>query len=167
MYKDSINSFHIMQRILLYGMTDVNITDVNQEAGMPFSMTVEISFGDCDPAGIVFYPNYFRWFDATYNAFLKNHGLDQRILRDRLGTIGTGLMDVGASFRSPAQFGDSLVLHPAEIEWHARSFRIAYQGFVGDRLVVEGHELRGVFMQDGDRLKAAPVAPLRELIEAR
>ena len=26
---------------------------------------VEIEFGDCDPAGIVFYPNHFRMFDAA------------------------------------------------------------------------------------------------------
>ena len=26
---------------------------------------VEIEFGDCDPAGIVYYPNYFRMFDAS------------------------------------------------------------------------------------------------------
>ena len=26
---------------------------------------VEISWGDCDPADIVYFPNYFRWFDAS------------------------------------------------------------------------------------------------------
>ena len=25
---------------------------------------VRIEFGDCDPAGIVFYPNFQRWIDA-------------------------------------------------------------------------------------------------------
>ena len=29
------------------------------------SRQVEIEFGDCDPAGIVYYPNYFRMFDAA------------------------------------------------------------------------------------------------------
>ena len=24
-----------------------------------------VEFGDCDPAQIVFYPNYFRWMDAA------------------------------------------------------------------------------------------------------
>lgn len=26
--------------------------------------TIRIEWGDCDPAGIVFYPRYFEWFDA-------------------------------------------------------------------------------------------------------
>ena len=25
----------------------------------------EVHWGDCDPAGIIFYPTYFRWFDAS------------------------------------------------------------------------------------------------------
>ena len=26
--------------------------------------TIRVQWGDCDPAGIVFYPRYFEWFDA-------------------------------------------------------------------------------------------------------
>ena len=33
---------------------------------------VEIMFGDCDPAGIVFFPNYSKWMDASsLNFFVK------------------------------------------------------------------------------------------------
>ena len=32
---------------------------------------VEIQFGDCDPAGIVYYPNYFRFFDNATAAMLS------------------------------------------------------------------------------------------------
>ena len=31
---------------------------------------VEIQFGDCDPAGIVYYPNYFRFFDNATAALV-------------------------------------------------------------------------------------------------
>ena len=131
---------------------------------MAFEKTIDIYFGDCDPAGIIFYPNYFRWFDATFQAFLKTRNLDQRILKEKLGTIGTGLMDAGASFRSPASFGDVLTIRVCGIDWTDRTFRVAYEGRIGERLVVEGFELRGVFIMDGDRLKAAPVAPLKDLL---
>jgi 4-hydroxybenzoyl-CoA thioesterase len=131
---------------------------------MAFETTIEISFGDCDPAGIIFYPNYFRWFDAAFQAFLKTRELDQHILREKLGTIGTGLMDAGASFRAPASFGDTMALRITGIEWTDRTFRITYEGRIGERIIVEGFELRGVFVKDGDRLKAAPVAPLKDLV---
>ena len=29
---------------------------------------VTIEWGDCDPAGIVYFPNYFRYFDGSTNA---------------------------------------------------------------------------------------------------
>lgn len=131
---------------------------------MAFETTIDISFGDCDPAGIIFYPNYFRWFDAAFQAFLKTRELDQHILREKLGTIGTGLMDAGASFRAPASFGDTMTLRITGIEWTDRTFRITYEGRIDERVIVEGFELRGVFVKDGDRLKAAPVAPLKDLV---
>jgi 4-hydroxybenzoyl-CoA thioesterase len=131
---------------------------------MIFSKTFEISFGHCDPAGIIFYPNYFRWFDATYQAYLTTFGLDMRDLWDRLNTIGTGLIDVGATFRAPTTFGDVLDLRMTDIDWSKKTFRITYQGYVEGRTVVEGHEIRGVFVREGERLTAAPVAPLRDLI---
>ena len=33
---------------------------------------VEVMFGDCDPAGIVFFPNFSKWMDASsLNFFVK------------------------------------------------------------------------------------------------
>ena len=33
---------------------------------------ITVEWGDCDPAGIVYYPSYFKWFDqGTYRLFLK------------------------------------------------------------------------------------------------
>ena len=40
-------------------------------AAAPFEFHVDIAWGHCDPAGIIYYPNYVRWFDAAYHAFLK------------------------------------------------------------------------------------------------
>ena len=37
--------------------------------------TVRVEFGDCDPAGIVWFPNFFRWIDAASRHFFAEHGL--------------------------------------------------------------------------------------------
>ena len=34
-----------------------------------------VEFGDCDPAGIVFYPNYLRWMDAASLHFFRAMGV--------------------------------------------------------------------------------------------
>ena len=31
--------------------------------------TVRVEFGDCDPAAIVWFPNFFRWIDAASRHF--------------------------------------------------------------------------------------------------
>ena len=35
------------------------------------SRAVRIEWGDCDPAGIVYYPRYFAFFDASTSALLE------------------------------------------------------------------------------------------------
>ena len=133
-----------------------------------FEHTIQISFGDCDPAGIVFYPNFFAWFDATYHAWLRSRGLTHANLAEAIGTIGTGLIDAGASSRSPATNGDRLSVRLTVTEWREKTFHLSYRGQIGDRLVLEGHEVRGVFMREADgRLRAGLVAPLRQLLESR
>ena len=133
-----------------------------------FEYAVAISWGHCDPAGIIYYPNYFRWFDAAFHAYLKSCHLDQRILKEKLGTFGTGLIDAGATFKAPVTYGDRLVLALTLAEWREKTLRVTYHGACDGRAIVDGHEIRGLFMADPatGRLSAAPIAPLRQLLEA-
>jgi 4-hydroxybenzoyl-CoA thioesterase len=36
---------------------------------------VQVQFGDCDPAQIAFFPNYFRWCDAATLHFFTSGGM--------------------------------------------------------------------------------------------
>lgn len=127
-----------------------------------FSCDYTVSFGDCDPAGIVFYPNYFRWMDACFHAFLHARaGGHVAICRD-LGARGLGLMESGLSFRSPATEGAALRYEIDRIDWSGRSFEVHYRAFEGERLILEGSERRGVFIDKDGRMSAGDVTPLRE-----
>lgn len=130
-----------------------------------FQTSHTIRFGDCDPAGIVFYPNYLRWFDGTFHALLRSRGTGHQELCAGLGVMGMGLMEVGARFRSPATDGDLLTLSVEVGEWRERSVRFLYQGHVDGRLVLDGFEMRGLFVRKDDRLTLSPVAPLKAYLE--
>jgi len=131
-----------------------------------FSMDIQISFGHCDPAGIVFYPNYFRWFDRCFHTYLlKTAGGHRRLCRE-LDAKGIGLMDVHAKFTSPALDGDLMTLDMTIREWGAKSLTLDYLGRIGDRPVVKGTELRGMFVMRDGRLRAGEMAPLRALLDA-
>lgn len=126
-----------------------------------FQIDVQISFGHCDPAGIVYYPNYLRWFDRCFHSFLQQHHGGHAALCARLGAEGIGLMGVKTRFLSPGRDGDLMVLELAAPDWRGRSFALPYRGRVGDRILLEGTETRGLFVQRDGRLTAAPVDALR------
>ena len=75
------------------------------------SRQVEIEFGDCDPAGIVYYPNYFRMFDAsTAHLFEAALGMKKIAWIKRFGILGIPMVDTGARFIKPSRFGDVVTI---------------------------------------------------------
>ncbi len=129
-----------------------------------FILNVPISFGHCDPAGIVFYPNYYRWFDRCFHSFLKQRAGGHGPFCARLGAVGMGLMDTGAQFPSPARDGDEMALEMTLAEWGAKTLRLRYRGLIEGRVVVEGFELRGLFVEREGRLRAGDMAPVRAIL---
>jgi 4-hydroxybenzoyl-CoA thioesterase len=129
-----------------------------------FNLEIAVSFGDCDPAGIVFYPNYFRWMDATFHDFLRNHAGGHAALCHELGALGLGLKRCTSTFLSPATNGDRLICAIKEIEWTAKHFDVFYVLSCGDRTIVEGQERRAVFMQAEGRIRAASTTALQRAL---
>ncbi len=132
---------------------------------MTIEAAFEIEFGDCDPAGIVFYPRFFRWFDATYHRWLRQHDVDHQRLIEELGCVGTGLMDAGARFVSPARPGDTLTLVGQLESATNKSFRMSYTGYIKDRICLQGHEVRGLFVLNNDQIQAAPLQSLWQILD--
>ncbi|MEM1381844.1 MAG: acyl-CoA thioesterase [Pseudomonadota bacterium] len=131
---------------------------------MSEALSIDITFGDCDPAGIVFYPNAFRWMDAAFHNLLRNFGGHAELCRT-LGAIGLGLIDVSARFRHPMRDGDQLLLTIEVADWSTRAFSLGYIGTVDGTLAFEGREVRALFVQSDDGLRAADVAPLKSRLE--
>ncbi len=127
-------------------------------SGMQVALETIIEWGDCDEAGIVFYPRYFYWMDCAFQKFLRLRDLSQRELRSKFGARGTPLVSAKADFRAPATYDQPLVVKAAVIEWGRSSFRLAYRGLSQDTLIFEGEETRiwavpGV----GGGIRTAPV----------
>ena len=127
-----------------------------------FPIDMQVSFGDCDPAGIVFYPNFYAWIDRTFHALLREKlGGHARLCKD-LGAQGIGLMNAEMSFRSPATEGDLLHLQITGITWASKSFDVSYQAHVDERLIFEAVEKRGIFVRRDGRMSAGNVSILKD-----
>lgn len=125
-----------------------------------FIHRLTVEFGDCDPANIVFYPNYYRWFDAATHHLCREVGLDWISLRDQYGVIGMPLVDSGASYRRPASFGDQLEIESSVVECAHKKLRLQHRILRGDTLLVEGFEVRVLGAQhpdDPQRLRALEI----------
>ena len=132
-----------------------------------FSMDMQVSFGDCDPAGIVFYPNFFVWIDRCFHALLRQRLGGHAHLCRELGAQGIGLMEAGMNFRVPATEGDLLHIEITAIDWAARSFCLTYQALVGGQTIFTATETRGVFLRRPDgRLRAGDVAGLQARVSS-
>ncbi|MBP0445633.1 acyl-CoA thioesterase [Roseomonas sp. SSH11] len=77
-----------------------------------FRAPARVRFGDCDPAGIVFFPNWFSMASATIeDLFRERLGIDFHALHAERG-IGTGFVHAAASFMRPGMMGDDVLLTP-------------------------------------------------------
>jgi 4-hydroxybenzoyl-CoA thioesterase len=122
---------------------------------------VTIEWGDCDPAGIVFFPNYLKYFDAATNMlFLAALGLNKYEMIQKFGIVGIPLVDVGARFFIPSVFGEVVTVESTVAEIRRSSFRMQHRLLKGEAVAVEGFETRVWTGRDPDdpaRLKSRPI----------
>jgi 4-hydroxybenzoyl-CoA thioesterase len=122
---------------------------------------VDVQFGDCDPAGIVFFPNFSRWMDAASLSFFMQCGLPPwRELVKTRGIVGTPLLEIDTKFRVAATYGETLTIATHIEEWRAKVFVQVHRVTRGDELICEGREVRAFVRRDPDdpdRLRAMPV----------
>jgi 4-hydroxybenzoyl-CoA thioesterase len=125
------------------------------------SRQVEIEFGDCDPAGIVYYPNYFRMFDAaTAHLFEAALGMKKIAWTRHYGIVGIPMVDTGARFIKPARFGDEVTINTTITGFRRSSFDVGHQVFHEGMLAIEARETRvwtGRDPDDPDKLKSVPL----------
>jgi len=104
---------------------------------------LRVEFGDCDPAGIVWFPNFFRWIDASSRHFFVECGMPPwHELERQIGILGTPLVDTRARFVKSASYGDALAIETAVAEWRSRSFVQQHRVLRGADLLMECTEVR-------------------------
>ena len=101
-----------------------------------------IEFGDCDPAHIVFFANYFRWFDDCTTALFLAAGLPISELFPAYGVLGIPVVEASARFLAPSTQGDELVVESSVTELRKSSLVITHKFFHASELILEGRETR-------------------------
>ncbi|MDA0239711.1 MAG: thioesterase family protein [Proteobacteria bacterium] len=107
-----------------------------------FQIKHTITFGDCDPAQIVFYPNYFKWFDQATEQMFRALGQGWEHMFPGYGLGGLPIVDASASFKGPARLGDEIIIESWVEEWRGKSFVVQHRILNGDNEIATGQEIR-------------------------
>jgi 4-hydroxybenzoyl-CoA thioesterase len=127
---------------------------------------VHVEWGDCDPAGIVYFPRYFEYFDACTNALFESVGLPKPELLKKYGIVGIPLVETHARYLVPSAFGDTVTVETRITAWKNSSFSVQHKLYRGEILAVEAEEVRVWAVRaesDPKRIESKPIP--REVIE--
>jgi 4-hydroxybenzoyl-CoA thioesterase len=103
--------------------------------------TLRIEWGQCDPAGIVFYPQYLIIFDTSTGWLFERTGLSPSAMRKKYGIVGMPIIEVGARFVQPCRFDDEVVVESEVGEWGRSSFTVRHR-ILNSGLALDGFEKR-------------------------
>ena len=104
--------------------------------------TIHVEWGDCDPAGIVYYPRYFAYFDNCTAALFEAAGLPKHKMLKAYGIVGIPMVDTRARFLAPSHFGDDVIVESSITQWRRSSFDVQHKLFRSELLAVECSETR-------------------------
>jgi acyl-CoA thioester hydrolase len=102
----------------------------------PFVWELRVRYGECDPQGIVFNPNYLAYFDVAWTELWREAvGPWQDMAEQGLDAV---VAHAELDFRAPARFDDVIAFHVTVERLGATSISSRFEVRRGDALLVEG-----------------------------
>jgi 4-hydroxybenzoyl-CoA thioesterase len=124
--------------------------------------TIQIEWGDCDPANIVYFPRYLEYFDGCTTALFKHLGLAKPDIIREYGIIGIPIVDLQARFIAPSKFSDEVVVESQVTGWRRSSFSVRHRLYNKRVLAVECFETRvwtGLSAAKPGKIEGRPIPP--------
>ena len=102
---------------------------------------VRVRWGDTDAAGIVFYPNFYKWMDEATHEFFTAIGFPTSHLF-RNEQIGIPLLETHCQFKSPLFFEDEISINTTIEIVKNKVFKATHIITRGEQHIAEGYEVR-------------------------
>ncbi|HEX2911177.1 MAG TPA: thioesterase family protein [Chloroflexia bacterium] len=118
-----------------------------------------VEWGETDTAGIIFYPNYYRWFDRATHELFRAAGMPIRDLSTH-HHFGQPIIDSGCRFLAPLYYDDLVTLETVVTEVRSRTFRLEHTVKRGETVTGTGFEVRAwiALHQQSEDNRLVPVA---------
>ena len=122
--------------------------------------TLRIEWGDCDPAGIIFYPRYFEIFDTSTTVLFETAlGMTKRKFLVAYEFAGYPVLTTQAQFLKPTTFGDTVEV-TSTVSFGTSSFSVEHELTKDGETCAKGQEKRVWVVRDAvdpQKLKSHPI----------
>lgn len=123
-------------------------------------LEIRVEWGHCDPARIVYNPNFFDWMERGMQALFSAAGIDfGELLAEDPNLRGVPLVRSEADFLAPAKLDDRVIVASRIARFGRTSFDIAHDFFISEERIVAAKQTRvwsGVDPETG-QLTALPI----------
>jgi acyl-CoA thioester hydrolase len=74
--------------------------------GASHTHRMRVAYGDCDPSGVVFNPNYFVFYDVALTEFWREHAGGYGTMMQE--GVDLQVVEATARYKAPARFDDEI-----------------------------------------------------------
>ncbi len=127
-------------------------------------ITVRVRYQETDKMGIVYYSNYFVYFEMGRIEFLRDLGISYAQLERE--NVFLAVVDAHCRYRSPAEFDDLLVVntHLSKLKHTRIEFFYEIRRVGEEKLIVEGSTMLACL--DGARRPRVIPNKVKEIIDS-
>ena len=114
-----------------------------------------VIYADTDAGGVVYYANYFRWFEAGRREILRGLGIDYKALHNK--GILVPVVEAHCNYYKPARYDDIVAVETRIIEIKDKTIKFENKVFRKDNneLLVEGYTIN-IFI-DSKKMKSMEI----------
>ena len=116
-----------------------------------FDADIRVRYQETDNMGVVYYGNYFTWFEVARTEYFRALGLVYRDLEEK----GFYLMVAGAAcrYKCPARYDDLVRVRTWISECKSSSMKFEYELFVGEKMIAAGDSIHVFTNRSGKPVK--------------
>lgn len=123
---------------------------------MKNTISHKVKFGETDMAGIVFYPNFYKWMDyATGELFDSNYRSISNLINEE--QIYFPLLETRCNFFMPLFFENKIQIISEVVEWSNKTFKVVHTFKRDTEVIASGYEVRAWAKKINDKLKTVPI----------
>ena len=118
---------------------------------------VKVEWGDCDPAGIVFYPNFYRWMDAAQWNYFEKLKYPIKTLQKKYKIIGLPLVYTDAKYLIPCYRDDILTIKTNLVKISNSTIKLQHLIINNNKTACIGSETRIWAKNSSGKITSAPI----------